>query len=520
MKLVNFSLLSMLMISTVTFSNELSPVVQTTQGSVQGTYSTDHSIAIYKGIPYAQAPVGNLRWHTPQPAESWSGIKKTQNFSAGCMQSTPSSIRLPWTKEYLHTGPVSEDCLYLNIWTPQTHLQEKKPVIVFIHGGGFVEGSSSVPIYDGANLARKGVVFVNLNYRLGVFGFLSSKELQSSTSTSGNYGLLDQIVALKWINENIEKFGGDRKNITIMGQSAGANSVLYLNASPLTQGLFTRSVIESPTPTFMNDSGVKTEKLFDNFFTNTTIDVQSSQVDAFLKSKQLSIQKLRNMKAQAVFDLFKANQVFMGPVIGGDVFTKPLYETFSTKKSEKRPIMLGVNKDELSGFYDDYRQGDVKSYQNYVHQNFSLNAYNVLRLYPGNARKKLNTDTSVVAIKNLSMLLNKYTESPVYVYYFAYQSGTSTHQDYGVFHTSEVPYITRNMDKLMDKPNADDTKKSDEFSKYLLGFVKNGTPDTTKNQWKANEHKDWLYVIDKKSHMSHGISAEKETLISLIGVNN
>ena len=211
-------------------------VVRTASGSVSGSGTDIHA---YKGIPYAAPPVGDLRWKPPQPAASWSGIRAATAFGDDPMQGGPTGMRGPQT---------SEDCLTLNIWTPANRGGKMLPVMLWVYGGGFLVGSSSMPMYEGEALARKGVVVVTINYRLGIFGFLAHPGLtaESPHHSSGNYGLLDQIAALKWVRANIAEFGGDPDNVTVFGESAGGASVASLLMSPLTQGLFHRAILQSP----------------------------------------------------------------------------------------------------------------------------------------------------------------------------------------------------------------------------------------------------------------------------------
>ena len=196
-------------------------------GLLLGT--SEDGLAVYTGIPYAAPPVGELRWRPPRPPVSWEGVRKADKFSANPMQVMRSELG-PWTAEYQPQGAVSEDCLYLNIWTVAKSSKEKRPVVVYIPGGAFTGGSGNVPVYNGENLAKKGLVVVTVNYRVGVLGFLAHPELtnESERHASGNYGLLDQVAALEWIKRNIGMFGGDPAHVTIMGQSAGAASVHYL----------------------------------------------------------------------------------------------------------------------------------------------------------------------------------------------------------------------------------------------------------------------------------------------------
>jgi len=219
--------------------------VKTANGIVSGSQTGD--IFIFKGVPYATPPVGELRWKAPLPPGNWNGVKECIKFSASPMQSKPGPFMM-WTEEFIAPPePLSEDCLYLNIWTPSCKTRQKLPVFVWIYGGGFMSGSSACAVYDGEDFAKKGIVFVSINYRVGVFGFLAHPELsrESESLVSGNYGILDQVAALKWIKANISKFGGDRGNVTVAVQSAGSMSVTVLLASPLASGFFHRAIAQS-----------------------------------------------------------------------------------------------------------------------------------------------------------------------------------------------------------------------------------------------------------------------------------
>ncbi|MEK6546992.1 MAG: carboxylesterase family protein, partial [Bacteroidota bacterium] len=218
--------------------------VKTQQGIVEG--EKIGQLNRFLGIPFAQPPVGDLRWKAPQEIVPWNGVKITKAYGPSPMQAEPKPFMV-WSEEYLiPKEPISEDCLYLNVWS-DSQSNAPKPVLVYIYGGGFRSGGAACPIYDGAATASKGVVFVSINYRVGTFGFLAHPELskESPSGTSGNYGLLDMIAALKWVKANIAAFGGDPNQVTIAGQSAGAFAVNYLCASPLAKGLFKRAIAES-----------------------------------------------------------------------------------------------------------------------------------------------------------------------------------------------------------------------------------------------------------------------------------
>ena len=237
-----FSVLTIFLSFTV-FSQ--TPIVHTKSGKVAGYI--ENTIEVFKGIPFAEPPVGALRWKAPQPVTAWKDLKICTAFGASPMQADPKPFMV-WSKEYLIPGsPISEDCLYLNVWTANSKSKTKKPVFVYIYGGGFQSGGTACPIYDGVATAQKDVVFVSINYRVGVFAFLAHPELtkEAPYHSSGNYGLLDMIAGLKWVKENIAAFGGDPDQVTIGGQSAGAFAVNFLCASPLAKGLFERAIAES-----------------------------------------------------------------------------------------------------------------------------------------------------------------------------------------------------------------------------------------------------------------------------------
>src|SRR5262245_21629288 len=218
--------------------------IRTDSGTVVGTLKS--GVNVFLGVPFAAPPVGGLRWRPPQAASYRNSDWKADQYGTSCMQNQVGS-RLPWTEEFMTQGPIGEDCLYLNVWTTAKNAGAKHPVMFWIYGGGFTEGSAAVAVYDGAELAKKGVIVVSANYRVGPLGFLAHPELsrESERGVSGNYGLLDQIAALRWVQKNIAAFGGDPAQVTIFGQSAGAISVADLMRSPLAKGLFARAIAQS-----------------------------------------------------------------------------------------------------------------------------------------------------------------------------------------------------------------------------------------------------------------------------------
>src|ERR1700678_3589098 len=225
----------------------LNEPVKVDGGMLRRTPGKDPSVTAFRGVPYAAPPIGNLRWRGPQASRSWTGVRHADKFGDVCMQNALKPGSFYQVEFYESPEPMSEDCLYLNLWTAASSTAEKRPVMVWLHGGGFVEGSGSLPSFNGESLAKKGVVLVTINYRLGVFGFLAHPELtkESPFHASGNYGMPDQLAAPKWVKANIRQFGGDPDNVTIFGQSAGAGSVIDLCASPLAKGYFRRAIVQS-----------------------------------------------------------------------------------------------------------------------------------------------------------------------------------------------------------------------------------------------------------------------------------
>jgi para-nitrobenzyl esterase len=240
------SLLVVSLVWTGALAAALSQPVPVEGGAVTGVSGRDPAITAFKGIPFAAPPVGNLRWREPQPVIPWNGVRQSGEFGSSCIQTIHNELK-PWTYEFMTHNQISEDCLYLNVWTPVKALSEKRPVLVYVYGGGFNSGSGAVPLYDGEGLAKKGLVVVTFNYRVGVFGFLALPALtrESLHQSSGNYGLLDQVAALRWVQANIRHFGGDPTRVTVGGQSAGSISVHDLTASPRAQGLFQGAIMES-----------------------------------------------------------------------------------------------------------------------------------------------------------------------------------------------------------------------------------------------------------------------------------
>lgn len=482
-------------LSILSFSQTLD-VVKTNAGLISGTVNKDGDIHIFKGIPFAAPPVGALRWKAPQPVQPWSGIKKCDAFSASPMQAKPAPFSM-WTEEFLiPKEPISEDCLYLNVWTGATSANEKRAVLVWIYGGGFMSGGSACPIYDGKAMAKKGIVFVSMNYRVGVFGFFAHPELtkESGHNASGNYGLMDQIAALQWVQKNIAAFGGDPNNVTIAGQSAGSMSVNCLVASPLAKGLFQKAIAESGA-SFMRG--------------NATLQQAEQEGEKIAKAvNAASLAGLRNKSAE---ELMQKAQGFRGPVIDGYVLPDAIANIFTEEKENKVALLTGWNQDEGLLF------GPVKNaeqFQKEVQQNYGANAATLLKYYPATndseaatSQLKLSRD-QIFGVQNYAWA-NIQSEQglKVYVYRFTRKvPATGEYVKYGAFHTGEVPYAYDNL-KFVNRPwQPVDQELANIMSSYWVNFVKTGDPNGNElPQWEAYN------TVDKKI-MLLGESPHSETI--------
>ncbi|MEO7960268.1 MAG: carboxylesterase family protein, partial [Ginsengibacter sp.] len=342
----------------------------TTDGIVEGIVSADNKVRTFKGIPYAAPPVGALRWKAPQPVQPWTGVLTTIEYPKRAMQG-----RIYDDMVFHDEGP-DEDCLYLNLWMPENHPeQEKLPVMVWIHGGGFIAGASSEPRQDAGNLSKKGVLIVSLNYRLGIFGFFAHPALtkESGHDASGNYGLLDQVAALQWVKNNIAAFGGDPENVTIFGESAGSFSVSALMASPLAKGLFKRAIGESGALLGTRQPPKKRSQ--------TEEEGVMFADSAFGTS---SLEALRALPAQQLLEaaLKKPNNFFR-PNIDGYFLPSDCKSIYESGKQAPVPLLAGWNKDEgdYRGFFGK-EEPTKENYLNLVKKKFGSKAATFVKLYP------------------------------------------------------------------------------------------------------------------------------------------
>ncbi len=467
------------------------------QGAIAGTSGIDTDIRAYKGIPYAAPPVADLRWRPPQPPFPWEGTFKADTFSPGCIQNLARS-RPPWTEEFMHQGSIDEDCLYLNIWSGASDAEEKRPVLVYVHGGGFTEGSGSVPVYDGEPLAKKGLIVVTINYRLGLFGFFAHPELgaESDHSASGNYGLLDQVAALKWVQENISEFGGDPDNVTVAGQSAGAVSVHLLTASPLAKGLFHRVIVQSGVGGLASFGLTNSRSL-----ASPLSDMERNGVEFFEAIGARSIEAMRAMPADELIAVSVPPTVRFWPVIDGYFLLDNVPTIYGEGSQNDVPMMTGFNADEGSAF-PGYGQSTIEEYSNTVNTRHGERADAYLALYPaptdeasGLALKTGLRDLAAVALGRLAVERAQSAETEAYLYYFERGIPWPERPEFGAFHTAEVPYFFNTLDHI-DRPWTEvDRQLADLMSTYWVNFSTHGSPNGLDVPlWTAFDESDFQFM--------------------------
>jgi para-nitrobenzyl esterase len=452
-------------------STGIPDTVQIQSGLVEGRYSPLTGVTVFKGIPYAAPPLGPLRWKAPRPALPWAGVKACYAFGPSPIQLKPVPF-LMLTREFLvPEEPMNEDCLYLNVWTGARHSGDRRPVLVWIYGGGFNTGGAAAPAYDGEQMASKGCVFVSFNYRLGIFGFFSHPELtkESDQHVSGNYGLLDQVEALKWIRANIAAFGGDPFNVTIAGQSAGSMSVNCLMASPLAKGLVQKAIAESGT--LVTEAG---------FFTLPDLGTAEKRGQALASAiKSPSLEGLRKIPAEK---LFYRTLGFFGPVLDGYVLPRSITEKSFDRNPDHLPFMTGWCQDE--GIVFKARSKD--DYVRRLRDDYGNNTSFLLKYYPA------STD-SVAALSQLALsrdkmiampdyrLVNRLSESgdTVYVYNFTRKPPPASPENakYGAFHTAEIPYVLNDLRAVARPWENVDYALAKIASDYWFNFASYGSPN-------------------------------------------
>lgn len=445
-------------------------------GAVTGVPGRDPSITTFKGIPFAAPPVGALRWREPQPVISWKGVRKSEDFSSSCIQTIHNELK-PWTYEFMTHNQISEDCLYLNVWTPAKSATEKRPVFVWIYGGAFNSGSAAVPLYNGEGLAKKGLVVVTFNYRVGVFGFLALPELrrESPHHASGNYGLLDQVAALGWVQANISRFGGDPARVTVGGQSAGSISVHDLTASPLAKGLFQGAVLESGGST-IGRMGIR--------LGSKTLAGAEANGEKFMHAQgAATLAQLRAAPWQKLASTEPGLRFI--PIVDGYLLRAPVPTVFAEAKQNDVVSLTGINTGELQELAGPRETGTtVEAYREEAKKRFGDRADEFLKLYPattdGEVRSALQDSAregNVTALYLWAQVRAKTSKTSVYEYLWNHTLPGPDAPRYGAFHSSELPYVLNTLN-MSDRPfTRHDQEIADVMSSYWVNFVTHGDPN-------------------------------------------
>lgn len=454
-------------------------IVKTDRGKVRGKMSADGQVRAFLGVPYAAPPVGPLRWKPPQPAAKWHGVRDATHFGARCMQ--PDIFH---DMVFRDPGP-SEDCLTLNVWTPAKNKSAKLPVMVWIYGGGFIAGGTSEPRQDGEHLARKGVVVVSMNYRLGVFGFLALPELaaESRDHAAGNYGLMDQTAALRWVHKNIARFGGNPKNVTIFGESAGSISVSAQMASPLAKGLFARAIGES--------GGAFTAP----HMTFSSLAESEARCENFAKSA-FDTTSVASMRTVSATDLLKAatatprSGIFtFWPNVDGDFLPASVPEIYAAGKQAHVPLLAGWNKDEgTDDVVDSDEKMTLERFRRLAREEFGTRADEFLKAYAAsNNAEALRAAEDFAGDRFIAYSTWAWLEAqvktgqaPVYRYRFDLGSpGDPFHpKDIGAFHSDDIEYVFGTLDSRKGaKWRSEDYKLSELMQSYWTNFARTGDPN-------------------------------------------
>jgi para-nitrobenzyl esterase len=460
--------------------------VKTTAGAVRGTTIAGTAIRVFKGIPYAAPPVGDLRWQAPRPAVAWEGVREATKYGAACLQGKIFGD--------INFDELSEDCLTLNVWTPAKSATDRLPVMVWIHGGGFQAGAGGEPRHDGEAFARKGVVLVSINYRLGVFGFLSHPELtrESGRSASGNYGMLDQVAALRWVQENIAAFGGNPGNVTIFGESAGSFAVSGLMASPLAKGLFHKAIGQSGA-FFTTGAG-----------TLALAPLMLSEQQGVKFAGALGADSLAALRAKPGADVLQAamnamkGQPWFSPNVDGYFLPAHAASTYEKGQQHHVPLLAGWNADEIRSSVTLRKQKPTaESFAAEVRKRFGDRADDVLKAYAAaNDAEAIESAAALASDSFIGYSTWKWIEThletarvPVYRYSFdrkipvepghTVNGVPATSRDIGARHAGEIEYVfgalALSLPKVPWEPV--DKKLSDAMTSYWANFARTGDPN-------------------------------------------
>lgn len=465
-------------------------VVSAPAGAVRGR--AEGEVLAFKGIPYATPPVGEMRWRPPLAAPRWEGVRQADRFGPACVQPVGGPPNI-YTQDL---GPLSEDCLTLNVWAPR--MADKAPVIVWIHGGSLVTGSSKEMLYDGARLASEGIVLVSLNYRLGVLGFLAHPDLsaESPAGISGNYGVMDQVLALQWVRDNIAAFGGDPDNVTIAGESAGGLSVMYLMASPIARGLFDKAIVQSG---YM----ISTPELKQARFGAPSAEDAGSTLTRRLQLP--SLRAMRAMDAQEITTAAVLNGYATFGAVDGRVLPGQLTDVFAQGRQARVPLLVGFNSGEIRSLrmLAPAPSATAADYERAIRDRYGDMADDFLRLYPSSdvgesvlaaTRDGLYGWTSERLARDQTRL-----GRPAYLYLFDHDYPAAAAADLRAFHAAELPYMWGNLGRTPSRwpaPPATpgEAALSDAMVDYWVSFARTGVP-------RAAGAPDWPAFGTERAHM-------------------
>ncbi|MGA9352951.1 MAG: carboxylesterase family protein [Terriglobales bacterium] len=468
-----------------------SSIVDAPVGKVEGL--AEGKLRVFKGLPYVLPPVGTARWKPPSPMPRWEGVRKAVEFGPACLQPKPQ-LSTVYTRDPM---PMSEDCLTLNIWAPID--ARNVPVFLWIYGGALVGGASREPFYDGTRLANQGIVVVSINYRLGVLGWLAHPELsaESPDGVSGNYGLLDQIEALRWVKRNIGSFGGDPSNVTIAGESAGALSVMYLMAAPAARGLFSKAIAESA---YM----ISMPELKERKFGSRSAEESGTKLAAALHVPNLAA--LRAMDASKLAEAAPAAMYFPWPTIDGHVLPRQLVDVFDRGEQAPVPLLAGFNSGEIRSLrvLAPPPPATASEYETKIRERYGDLADEFLRLYPSANLQESVWATTRDALYGWTAerLVRKQAAlgQPSFLYFFDHGYPSEEAAGLHAFHASELPYVFGTLEStppLWPKIPATpaETKLSDAMIGYWSSFVRTGQP-------RAANEPDWPAFGSKGAYMA------------------
>ena len=459
---------------------KINRIAETKYGKLRGAWGDTPTYTVFRGVPYAKPPVGNLRWREPLEPDAWEGVRDALEFSGRSVQPDDTDENSLYRKEfYANVVQNSEDCLYLNIWTPKVEPGANYPVMFWVHGGGLHGGMGFEPQFDGEGFCRNGVILVTINYRLGLMGFYANSQLsaESEHHVSGNYGYFDQIAALRWVKENIYCFGGDPDNITVFGQSAGAGSVMNLVTSPLSKHLMSKAIIQSGVSVFKfgADRGLAM-----GYFEIPTLEKLEAMGDEFMCS--LGCETIDEMRKIPAVELMTVPGMGFGgkytfaPCIDGYMAQESVPEAMGKGKSANIPYLIGYNSDESS---PDVRIKTVEDFEKAARRTFGDSADEFLKF----ADVKNEEDVRRIVFemdgynaggKMFGVDQTRDDRKDVYLYYFSRQLPGSNH---GAFHSSEQWYMFNSLRRCWRPMTGVDYDLAATMNKYWANFAKYGNPN-------------------------------------------